>query len=360
MTTKSNFFNRIRNIKRAEELGRIDERLKNIKRADELGGIDARLQEIKAEEASRPAFSIVVITYEPVWEKLRATLASILSQDFKDYEIIMTDDGSKNNLYDKVEKYFKHFGFTRYKFLTHAENRGTVKNLISGVGAAEGTYIRDFGPGDMFYSRDTLGKVYKYMTETDCKMAAGLPIGYTKTAKGRKAVKFDHPFDIDAYLKNNEERILENLILYTDMVCGANLVYEKEFFLHYLNRIEDHVIYAEDLLQIMAALEGERASIMPFRMIWYEVDTGSSTKKMSPFKKRLAEDVENMFDLLLSEHPDNKLLQKRKKLSKFYKIDNLYMRTALRSFKNPGLYGYMLRHYSQSIAGKHNPKKGQS
>ena len=110
----------------------------------------------------------------------------------------------------------------------------------------------------------------------------------------------------------------------------------------------------------MAALEGERASIMPFRMIWYEVDTGSSTKKMSPFKKRLAEDVENMFDLLLSEHPDNKLLQKRKKLSKFYKIDNLYMRTALRSFKNPGLYGYMLRHYSQSIAGKHNPKKGQS
>ncbi len=359
MAAKSNLFNRIKSIKKADESIGIDKRLMNLKRADELGGIDERLKEIKESEAARPAFSIVVITYEPVWEKLRATLASILSQDFKDYEIILTDDGSKVNHFDKVEKYFKHFEFTRYKFITHAENRGTVKNLISGVGAAEGKYIRDFGPGDLFYSRDTLGKVYNYMTETECKIAAGLPIGYTKTDKGRKSVAFNHPFDIDAYLKNNEERILENLILYSDMVCGANLVYERDFFLHYLNRIEDHVIYAEDLIQIMSAVEGERTSIMPFRMIWYEVDTGSSTKKASPFKKRLAVDVENLYDLLLSEHPDNKLLKKRKKLSKYYKIDNLYLRTALRSFQNPGLYPYMLRHYGQSLTGKHNPKNAK-
>ena len=357
MATKNNLFNRIKNLKKAEDMGGIDKRLQNIKRADEVTGIDVRLQEIKAIEAGRPAFSIVVITYEPVWEKLRATLASILSQDFKDYEIILTDDGSKNNLYDKVEKYFKHFEFTRYKFITHAENRGTVKNLISGVGAAEGKYIRDFGPGDMFYSRDTLGKVYQYMTETDCKIAAGLPIGYTKTDKGRKAVPFNHPFDIEAYQKNDEDRILRNLILYSDMICGANLVYEKDFFLHYLRRIENHVIYAEDLLQIMSAVEGERASIMPFRMIWYEVDTGSSTKKASPFKKLLLKDVENLFEMLLKEHPDNKLLQKRQKLGKYYKIDNIYLRTALRSIENPGLYPYMLSHYKQSLTGKHNPKK---
>ncbi len=72
------------------------------------------------------------------------------------------------------------------------------------------------------------------MVETDSHIAAGLPIGYTKTAKGRKAIAFNHPFDIEAYLKNNEQRILENLILYTDMICGANLCYERDFFLHYL------------------------------------------------------------------------------------------------------------------------------
>jgi Glycosyltransferases, probably involved in cell wall biogenesis len=338
MPRKNRFFNRIINLKKIKE-----------------SSVETRLQEIKVAERRRPAFSIVVITYNPEWEKLRATLASIIAQDFQDYEIILTDDGSKNNLFDKVERYFKHFGFNRYTLISHTENRGTVKNLISGVGSANGRFIKDIGPGDMFYSRDTLGKVYRYMTETDSRIAAGYPVGYTNTSKGRRGVTFNHPFDIEAYKTNNEKKIMENLILYTDMFCGANLCYEREFFLNYLRQMEDRIIYAEDLLQIMSAVDGERASLMPFRMVWYEVDTGSSTKKQSPFKVQLSKDVETMYKILSEEHPDNKLLQKRMELQSFYKVKNIYLRTLLRSSKNPGLYPYMMRHYYQSITGKHKP-----
>ena len=40
----------------------------------------------------------------------------------------------------------------------------------------------------------------------------------------------------------------------------------------------------------------------------------------------------------------------------FPKIDNLYLRTLLRSFCNPGLYIYMIRHYIQGFKGSHNPR----
>ncbi len=303
----------------------------------------------------RPAFSIVVITYNPDWDKLRRTLNSILAQRFTDYEIVVTDDGSKDNKFNMIEAYFKQRQFTNYKLLPHDENHGTVKNLIAGTEAASGEYIRDFGPGDMFYARDTLGKVYKFMKDNDYHIVAGLPIGYSITGDKRKAVPFSHPFDIEAYHKNDEKRILKNLILYSDMVCGANLSYEREFFLRYLHKIEDRVVYAEDLIQIVSAVEGDRVHFMPDRMIWYEVNTGNSAANSS-FKEALKKDVESVFDMLLEEHPNNKLLQKRASLNKYYKIDNIVLRTLARSFTDPGQYVYLSRHYYQMLSGKHNPK----
>ena len=340
-----------RNIRR-----NISKRLQELKNLNVNGGVVNRMKKLKKEEETRPGFSIVVITYNPKWEKLKRTLRSILIQDFSNYEIIITDDGSENNLQDRIEKYFEHYGFTNYTLLPHTENKGTVKNLISGVEVARGKYVKDIGPGDLLYSKDTLSKVYEYMSKGGYQITAGLPIGYTETPKGKKAVRFNHPFDIEAYLNDDSDRVLNNLILYQDMACGANLCFERDFFLDYLYRIENYVTYAEDLIQIMAAIDHNQLQIMPFRMVWYETHGGSSTKKDSPFKKLLAKDVERFYDHLLKLHPDNPLLIKRKKLSRFYKIDNLYLRTLLRSFCNPGLYIYMIRHYIQGFKGSHNPR----
>ena len=353
---RENITRRLQGLKNLSINGGVVNRMKNIKKVDSDHGALNRIRRIRSAENSRPGFSIVVITYNPKWEKLKRTLRSILIQDFTDYEIIVTDDGSENDLQDKIEKYFEYYGFTHYTLLPHTGNKGTVRNLISGVEAARGKYVKDIGPGDLLYSRDTLSKVYDYMSKGGYQIAAGLPIGYTETPKGKKAVRFNHPFDIEAYLNDDTDRVLNNLIMYQDMACGANLCFDRDFFLDYLYRIQSCVTYAEDLIQIMAAINHNQLQIMPFRMVWYEVDSGSSTKKDSPFKKLLAADVERFYDHLLKLHPDNPLLIKRKKLSRFYKIDNLYLRTLLRSFSNPGLYIYMIRHYIQSIKGSHNPR----
>jgi glycosyltransferase involved in cell wall biosynthesis len=306
--------------------------------------------------SSTPYFSVLMITYNPIWEKLKQTLDSVLRQNFKDYEIVFADDGSKDSLYPKVKRYLEHRGFNNFVMLENGINQGTVKNILIGSSFCRGRYVKIFGPGDMFYSKDTLNKLSDYTEATGHKLIAGYPIGFTESENGRKKkVAFPHPFDIVAYQKSDEKRILKNLLLYSDTVCGANICYERELLVHYLNRIEGRVKYAEDLTQIMAALDGTRMHFMDDYMIFYEVDSGSSTKKDSPFKQLLKKDVEEFYKLLSEEYPDNKIIKKRLKLSKYYEIDNIYLRTLVRSCSNPGLYIYMLRHYMGILTKKYNP-----
>ena len=48
-------------------------------------------------------FTVLIVTYHPDWKKLLVTLDSVMAQPFKDYEIVVSDDGSEENCFDKIE-----------------------------------------------------------------------------------------------------------------------------------------------------------------------------------------------------------------------------------------------------------------
>ena len=75
-------------------------------------------------------FTVLIVTYHPDWKKLLVTLDSVMAQTFKDYEIVVSDDGSEENCFDKIETYFKAHQFANYTLIPHEKNQGTVKNLI--------------------------------------------------------------------------------------------------------------------------------------------------------------------------------------------------------------------------------------
>lgn len=111
-------------------------------------------------------FTVLIVTYHPDWKKLLVTLDSIMAQTFKDYEIVVSDDGSEENCFDKIEAYFAAHQFANYTLISHEKNQGTVKNLIDGLAKAKGKYVRDFGPGDAFYNEHTLQQVYDLWKRT--------------------------------------------------------------------------------------------------------------------------------------------------------------------------------------------------
>ena len=58
--------------------------------------------------------AVTVGTYNPIWKKLEATLRSILQQKNVNFQIIISDDGSKYNCFNEAKELFKKYGFSDY------------------------------------------------------------------------------------------------------------------------------------------------------------------------------------------------------------------------------------------------------
>ena len=93
---------------------------------------------LKRQDEYSYSVSVVVVTYNPSWDKEKETLDSILKQKGISIEIIIADDGSKENNFSLVKEYFEKNEFNDYKLVFNPVNKGTVYNTYSGLLADEG------------------------------------------------------------------------------------------------------------------------------------------------------------------------------------------------------------------------------
>lgn len=307
-------------------------------------------------------FSVIVVTYNPKIEKVLFTLKSILKQDFDDYEIVISDDGSEDNCFSQIEDYFRENHFENYVLVPHEKNQGTVKNLISALEHARGTYVRDFGPGDAFYNETSLSRIYDFFEERQCQQCFGLMRGYRRDEDGIIHYEsFCHPFDIQAYRRgNSQRRILKNLVLYSDNVSGACMCYKREFYLEYLKKIESYVIYEEDIFQVLAGMEGHKMEMIDAYTVLYEVEAGVSAGGNSRFAKLLAEDVDRFYQELYRNYKNHPFVKKRQQVRIFNVFQNIYIRTLFRLFLNPDAIRYLCVSAYCRLFKKHEPRIKES
>ena len=115
-------------------------------------------------------------------------------------------------------------------------------------------------------------------------------------------------------------------------------------------------MYQEDIFQVLAALEERNFKIFDKYVVYYEMGDGVSTGTSQKFQELLRKDVDSFYNMLAKRFPDNKIVQKRKKLMVFYKIKNLYVRTILRSFANPDAVRYLISSMEQKRKKRHRPE----
>ena len=102
----------------------------------------------------KPKFSIIVPVYNT--EKyLKRCLDSIKSQSFKDYEVIIVNDGSTDNSSDIISKY-------SYKVINQ-ENQGLSMARNNGVKASIGDYLI-FLDSDDYIEKDLLKEINKSLS----------------------------------------------------------------------------------------------------------------------------------------------------------------------------------------------------
>lgn len=254
--------------------------------------------------------SVVIVQYNPVWEKLKRTLKSVISQNDCEYEIIIADDGSRDTCFDKTRDFFEKCDFLDYRLIANESNGGTVKNIISGIEVAKGKYVRVIAPGDMLYSNTTLKKIVNFMDENHAKEAFGRMAVFEHKDGEIKIVRKQVPFNLSPYKKKQRENIKKHLLVFGDNISGASYTWDREYYLECLRRITGKVIYLEDCTNAYTVYDGHEIYFIDEFVTWYEHGTGISTSNNLKWTSILTKDWISFFEEMKDRYPHDSYIKR--------------------------------------------------
>ncbi|MFL5763693.1 MAG: glycosyltransferase family 2 protein [Bacteroidia bacterium] len=107
----------------------------------------------------KPKVSVCIPAYKQV-EYLRKTLSTLLTQDFNDYELIVSDDSPD----DSVERLLSEFDFgDKLRYSRNSPALGSPGNWNAAMLLATGEYVKIMHHDDFFTSESSLGKFVKLL-----------------------------------------------------------------------------------------------------------------------------------------------------------------------------------------------------
>lgn len=127
--------------------------------------------------------SILVLSYNNL-NRVYGTLDSVFMQDYPEIELILSDDASADFavLRPRVAGYIEaHRGpnVRDVRWVSHAENVGTVRNLNDAIRASEGDYLYFFSPEDEFAHEKALSHLVQALEESGRDICFGRMLGVT-------------------------------------------------------------------------------------------------------------------------------------------------------------------------------------
>lgn len=107
--------------------------------------------------------SVIVPVYN-VEKYLKKCVESLINQDFREYEIIFINDGSKDNSQKIIDEYKTKFPDIIHSYIKENAGQGSARNL--GVEQSKGKYIC-FVDSDDYVKPNFLSECYKYISENN-------------------------------------------------------------------------------------------------------------------------------------------------------------------------------------------------
>lgn len=107
--------------------------------------------------------SIIAPVYQ-VEKYIGQCIESVINQTFKNFELILIDDGSKDKSGNICDEYAKR---DKRIHVVHTENKGAASARNKGLDLATGKYIA-FVDGDDYLAENMLDKLYKVITQENC------------------------------------------------------------------------------------------------------------------------------------------------------------------------------------------------
>jgi glycosyltransferase involved in cell wall biosynthesis len=140
-------------------------------------------------------FSIIIPTFNS-GKTLSASLRSILSQTFTDYEILLVDGASTDDTLDLA----KSFNDKRIKIYSKPDE-GAYDAMNKGVKAAQGEWLYFLGSDDKMFNTSVLERVYTIINTGNEKVVYGNALINGDTGWAKHGDLYDGKFTIEKLLK---------------------------------------------------------------------------------------------------------------------------------------------------------------
>mgnify|MGYP000994138418 FL=1 len=129
---------------------------------------------------SKPAISVIIPVYN-AQDGIKRCVDSLLNQSFKNFEIILLNDGSKDNSLNILKEYELKYSFVR---VIDKQNEGVAVTRNKGILLAEGDYTM-FMDNDDFVDSDYIETFYQAIHEKKLDLVIG---GYKRVNQANQII----------------------------------------------------------------------------------------------------------------------------------------------------------------------------
>lgn len=185
-----------------------------------------------------PFFSVIITTYNRPKKLIRA-VQSVLEQTYRDFELIIVNDGSTDD-YSEVVSFIEPYPLIRY-FFKENEERSVARNY--GVDKARGKFVC-FLDDDDYYLPNHLQVLYNEIEKQN--YTTGLYHTYSYKIN-RSKERTEMPIIPKKEQYNTLEYYVTDGIMTMNNTCGATTVFKEIPF-------DKNISYAEDHYQRLLAL----------------------------------------------------------------------------------------------------------
>ena len=190
-------------------------------------------------KSENPKISIVISVYNGEGY-LETALLSIQNQDFKDIEIIMVDDCSKDNSVNLIKKLM--VNDPRIKLYQNDENKGALYTKTKGVLHAKGKYVMTLDEDDIYAQRDAFSTLYSEAEENNLDMLGFALLSTNIQLSKRKIIRYKKTNVV--YQPSITKRMYKCNSYNCKRVGGliSNLFIKTELFVKIIKKIEKNIL----------------------------------------------------------------------------------------------------------------------
>ncbi len=237
-----------------------------------------------------PELSVIIPAYN-VEDYINLCLDSVLNQEFKDMQIIVVEDASKDRTKDIISTYSKN-----YSCITMIENNSNIgvgKSRNYGIQVANGKYI-GFIDGDDWIDLNYYSTLISVANSTCSDIViAGIRDEYNNHLSSEMRYAYTNEFTIDGRMGLRLLTKSENMGTFITPIMN-NKIYKKEFLLK--NRIvcSDNKSWQDDYFSFFAILHANKITFTPKTVYHYRQRHSSTTHEATASRSK----IDNCLDVL--------------------------------------------------------------